>query len=254
MLRGLPAGRRGRPHVSTTADSRRPCVFFTHELVAFGSKHTTTPFLEELVRAPPMLMPTACLILSATVQALGMTRGSDDSVSLLAPGRKEMQCEEGCSFQPFCMPDMFADDAGTEPVVCTDEAWESCKTMKEACPDLQRTSMCADAKGVLCKERIGVEAYDREAQAAERAALDEAEREAAAKRKPTKAKKCMSMAAPKEEEWCTVTCDFDKVSCAAAKACSCGSFDGLPSDGAAREPCDIACACAALPGAKCLPD
>ena len=202
----------------------------------------------------PMLMPAACLLLSAAVQALGMTRGSDGSVSLLAPGRKDMQCEEGCSFQPFCMPDMFSDDAGTEPVVCTDDAWESCKTMKEACPDLQRTSMCADAKGVLCKERIGVETYDREAQALERAAQDAKDREAAAKRKPTKAKKCMSMAAPKEEEWCTVTCDFDKPSCAAAKACSCGSFDGLPSDGAVREPCDIACACAALPGAKCLPD
>jgi hypothetical protein len=201
-----------------------------------------------------MLAPAACLLLSASVRALGMTRGSDGSVSLLAPGQKEMQCEEGCSFQPFCLPDMFAEDAATEPVVCTDETWESCKTMKEACPDMLRTEMCADAKGVICKERIGVEVFDREAQAAERAALDEAERKAAEHRKPTKAKKCMSMAAPNEEEWCTVTCDFDAASCADAKLCSCSSFDGLPSDGAGRESCDIACACAVLPDAKCLPD
>lgn len=138
--------------------------------------------------------------------------------------------------------------------------------MKAACPDMLRTEMCADAKGVICQERIGIEVFDRDAQAAERAAADEAEREAAAKRKPTQAKKCMSMAAPKEEEWCTVTCDFDKPSCAAAKLCSCSSFDGVPSDGAGRDACDIACGCAAmsaalpqaiaaaLPGAKCLPD
>ena len=201
-------------------------------------------------------MFVALRLLPASVQAIGLTRGGDGSLRLLAPGQKEMQCEAGCRFRPFCLPGPCSEeeDCATEPVVCTDETWESCKTMKEVCPDMLRTEMCADAKGVICKERIGVEVFDREAQAAERAALDEAEREAAAKRKPTKAKKCMSMAAPKEEEWCTVTCDFDKASCAAAKLCSCSSFDGLPSDGAGRDACDIACACAALPDAKCLPD
>ena len=41
---------------------------------------------------------------AVSVQAIGLARGGDDSLSLLAPEQKDMQCEEGCRFRPFCLP------------------------------------------------------------------------------------------------------------------------------------------------------
>ena len=170
-------------------------------------------------------------LLSASVQAIGLARGGDGSLRLLAPGQKEMQCEAGCSFRPFCLPGpcFEEEDCTTEPVVCTDETWESCATMQVPCPRELRAEMCATATDVVCQQRMGVEVYDREAQAAERAAaeaasMDPAEAEAD---EPPPPKKCMSMATPKEDEWCTITCNFDEPSCAAAKSCRCGSDEEI---------------------------
>ena len=194
------------------------------------------------------------LSLLAAVQAVGLPQGG--SLTLLAPGQKEMQCEPGCQFRPFCLPDIFCseeDACATEPVVCTDETWESCKTTQVECPTELRAEMCANATDVVCEQRMGVEVYDRQAEAAERAAA-EAEEKVHKPPKPVQAKKCMSMTTPKEVDWCTVTCSFDATSCAAAKLCKCSSFQGVPSDSANRVACDIACGCAELPGAKCLPD
>ena len=75
-------------------------------------------------------------LLSASVQAIGLARGGDGSLRLLAPGQKEMQCEAGCSFRPFCLPGpcFEEEDCATEPVVCTDETWETCATMHVPCP------------------------------------------------------------------------------------------------------------------------
>ena len=167
------------------------------------------------------------VLLSASVPAIGLTRGGDGSLRLLAPGQKEMQCEAGCRFRPFCLPGPCSEeeDCATEPVVCTDETWETCATMRVACPAELRAEMCATATDLVCQQRMGVEVYDRQAQAAEREAYDEANIDPAEAEanKPPPPKKCMSMATPKEDEWCTITCNFDEPSCAAAKLCRCGS-------------------------------
>ena len=161
------------------------------------------------------------------VQAVGLTRGGDSSLNLLAPEEKVMQCEEGCRFRPFCLPGLCSNkkDCATEPVVCTDKTWESCDTMQTVCPTGLRAELCAKGKDVVCQQRMGVEVYDREAQAAERAAAEEANRDPAeeAANKPPPPKKCMSMATPKEDDWCTMTCNVDEASCKAAKLCKCGS-------------------------------
>ena len=137
-----------------------------------------------------------------SVQAIGLVRGGDGSLSLLAPGQREMQCEPGCSFRPFCLPGPCSEeeDCATEPVVCTDETWESCTTMQSACPAELRAEMCAGVTAVVCQQRMGVEVYDREAQAAERAAAEQANPGPAeeAADMPPPPKKCMSMATPKE--------------------------------------------------------
>ena len=173
----------------------------------------------------------ALCLRAISVQAIGLTRGGDDSLHLLAPEQKDMQCEQGCRFRPFCLPGPCSDDedCATEPVVCTDETWESCKMMKVPCPNELRAELCAKGEDwgrpEVCQQRMGVEVYDREAQAAERAAAEEANRDPAeqAANKPPPPKKCMSMATPKEDDWCTMTCNVDEASCKAAKLCKCGS-------------------------------
>ena len=173
----------------------------------------------------------ALCLRAVSVQAIGLTRGGDDSLSLLAPGQKDMQCEQGCRFRPFCLPGPCSgdEDCATEPVVCTDETWESCKMMKAPCPNELRAELCAKGKDwgrpEVCQQRMGSEVYDREAQAAERAAAEEANRDPAeeAANKPPPPKVCMSMATPKEDDWCTMTCNVDEASCKAAKLCKCGS-------------------------------
>ena len=173
----------------------------------------------------------ALCLRAVSVQAIGLTRGGDDSLSLLAPEQKDMQCEQGCRFRPFCLPGPCSDDedCATEPVVCTDETWESCKMMKVPCPKELRAELCAKGKDwgrpEVCQQRMGFEVYDREAQAAERAAAEEANRDPAEQEanKPPPPKTCMSMATPKEDDWCTMTCNVDEASCKAAKLCKCGS-------------------------------
>jgi hypothetical protein len=176
---------------------------------------------------------------------------------LLAPRQKEMQCEQGCRFRPFCLPGPCSEDedCATEPVVCTDETWESCNKMDGPCPTELRAELCSDVTITVCKERMGVEVYDREAQAAERAAAEEANRDPAEQEEvnlPPPPKKCMSMATPKEDDWCTETCNFDETSCAAAKLCRCGSDAEIEgwrqekqhaNDNAGKQPWEVEGAC-----------
>ena len=178
-----------------------------------------------------MLLFALLSVRAVSVQAIGLARGGDDSLSLLAPKQKDLQCEEGCRFRPFCLPGpcSIGEECATEPVVCTDETWESCKLMKVPCPKELRAELCARGEDwgrpEVCQQRMGVEVYDREAQAAERAAAEEANRDPAeqAANKPPPPKKCMSMATPEEDDWCTMTCNYDESSCRAAKSCRCGS-------------------------------
>ena len=223
-------------------------------LSAFGSLR---------VAPPAMRASMVVCLLSASVQAIGLARGGDRSASLLAPGRKDMECEEGCSFRPFCLPGACyeGEECATEPALCTDETWESCTAMKEACPRELRTELCSNATDEVCEQRMGIEVFDRQAQAAERAeAKDNGETDVYGLPvdedvfKPAKPKQCMTMSSPQDDDWCsTITCDLDAANCAAAKLCDCSSFTGVPPDGATRVACDIACGCAELPDARCKP-
>ena len=211
-------------------------------------------------------MPVALCFLSASVQAIGLDRGGKGSVTLLAPRQKDMECEDGCSFKPFCLPGACweGEECATEPVLCTDDTWSSCKTMKDACDRELRTMLCANAKDAVCEQRMGVEVFDRQAQAAAREQAKEMgetdvyglpiDEDVYEEAKPLN---CMSMATPTAEDWCpTITCDMDAGQCSYARECDCspGSFDGeLPDDASSRVACDIACACAELPDARCVP-
>ena len=88
-----------------------------------------------------------CLCCDA-VQSVGLrtSRGGQRSTSLLSEREQETQCEQGCSFRPFCM-----DDA--KPASCTDEKWQSCDrgdTASPICPPKLRGELCADTNDEVC--------------------------------------------------------------------------------------------------------
>ena len=180
--------------------------------------------------ADAFTMRSLALLSCASVQAIGLQRRGAGSLSLLAPDRMEMQCESGCHYRPFCMPGICDGDAdcATKPVMCSDETWESCGTMTKPCPAQLRSELCADARDMVCNKRMGVEVYDREAQAAERAAAEEAERAAHPDEStPPPPKVCMSMIAKSEDKWCTMMCNTGVPSDCDPKVCRCGSDEEI---------------------------
>ena len=185
--------------------------------------------LHKATRLRAVVMRTLGLwLFAASSHAAGLKRTVREgrSIILLGPDRMDMQCESGCEFQPYCLPGPCSEDqldAGTckeEAVLCTDDMWMKCKT--EACPNELRAELCARASGEVCVQRMGVQSYDRDAQAAQRAEIEAAEEDA----NPTPESICMSMSAESQDDWCTMVCNYDASSCD-PKACRCGTQNDI---------------------------
>ena len=193
------------------------------------------------------------LWLAVGAHAAGLKRAAQwgGSINLLEPRRMDMECETGCEFQPFCLPEPCSEDeldAGTcnqQATLCTDETWEKCG--KKECARELRAELCARKGGEVCAQRMGVQSYDRDAQAAERAQYEAQQ----AQENPAPEIICMSMTAESQDDWCTMVCNYDASSCD-PKACRCGTKHELVKwkkekahndDNLTREPWDVENAC-----------
>ena len=200
-----------------------------------------------------MLRSVVVGLCAASAHAAGLKRVAqgDGSINLLGPERMDMECETGCEFQPFCLPGPCSEDeldAGTckeDAVLCSDEMWNKCGN--QACATELRAELCARKSGEVCVQRMGVQSYDRDAQAAQR---EEAEAEEA-DANPVAETICMSMTAESQDDWCTMVCNYDASSCD-PKACRCGTKNDLvkwrkekqhTDDNLTKEPWDVENAC-----------
>jgi hypothetical protein len=190
---------------------------------------------------------------AVSAHAAGLKRAAQGggSINLLGPERMDMECEAGCDFQPFCLPGPCSEtelDAGTckeDAVLCSDETWKKCGN--KACANELRAELCARKGGEVCVQRMGVQSYDRDAQAAQRAEIEAEEAEA----NPVAETSCMSMTAESQDDWCTMVCNYDASSCD-PKACRCGTKNDLvkwrkekqhTDDNLTKEPWDVENAC-----------
>ena len=175
-----------------------------------------------------MLRVVGLWLCAATVHAIGLLRTPPEGgpVSLIAPKRFDMECESGCSFQPFCLPgpctqqEEDEDRCITAPTSCEDEDWQSCH--KEVCDRDLRAMLCADLLGKVCSKRNGEQEYDREAEDRQREAEMAMEKDEDKEVIPERI--CMSMSAESQDDWCTMVCNYDASSCD-PKSCRCGTSE-----------------------------
>ena len=188
-------------------------------------------------RVAPDMRSFGLWLCAASIYAIGLERTAREgrSINLLGPGRKDMICESGCEFQLFCLPEPCSEDevdAGTcneEAMQCSDELCNSVKS--EPCPVQLRAQLCAKTTGgschgagrchrEVCEQRMGVQSYDRDAQAAQREAekamMPDEDKVVVPERI------CIAMSPEALDDWCTMICNYDASSCD-PKACRCGT-------------------------------
>merc|ERR1719149_566235 len=132
-----------------------------------------------------MLRSVVLWLCAASASAAGLKRAAQGGGSFYLPGP--------------CSEDEL--DAGTckeDAVLCSDEMWNKCGN--QACANELRAELCARKSGEVCVQRMGVQSYDRDAQAAQREEAEAEEAEA----NPVAETSCMSMTAESQDDWCTM--------------------------------------------------
>ena len=128
-----------------------------------------------------------------------------------------MKCETGCSPKAFCLPPICdgSQKCVTKPEGCDDGDWNSCNNA--ACPVERRSELCANAKGRVCKQRLGhQEANDRPGDAK----VGSEPSENVEPEEPA----CISIDPLVDDDWCVKSCSTDPMGHPCdPEVCKCGA-------------------------------